>query len=81
MAVGVVLRDVHAFSTSALSIVWIVVVHQVLVSGSLTCTRQRLMCLEFSTLLFVLLLLELLLVLLDLAVEEVVVALGEEVRA
>ena len=81
MAVGVALSDVHAFSTSALCIVWMVVVDQVLVLGSLTCIRQRLMCLEFATLLFVLLLLELLLVLLDLAVEEVIVALGEEARA
>jgi len=80
VAVRVVVRDVHAVSASALAIVGIVFLHQVLVLGSLAFTCMRFRYLRFATLLLILLLLELSLVLLDLAVEEVAVALVEEAR-
>ena len=78
MAVRVVLRDVHAFPASTLPIVGIL--NQLLLSDLLTLTRMRFRRLIFATLLLILLLLEVPLVLLNLAVEEVTVALGKESR-
>jgi len=78
MAVRVVLRDVHAFPASTLSIVGIL--NQLLLSDLLTLTCMRFRRLIFATLLLILLLLEVPLVLLNLAVEEVTVALGKESR-
>ena len=80
MVVCIVVRDVHAVSACALVVVEIVFQHQVLVSGLLAFTCLRFMCLQFATLLLILLLLEVPLVLLNLAVEEVTVALGKESR-
>jgi hypothetical protein len=78
MAIRVLLRDVHAFPAGALSIVGIL--DQVLVSHLLALTCMRFRRLIFASLLLILLLLEVPLVLLDLAVEEVAVALGKESR-